>query len=241
MILTVYKRGGDSPLQALDRLRLARPELAAERMVYAGRLDPMAEGLLLVLTGEDRYALPAHLGHDKEYVARFLFGLASDTHDALGRLALGGTADVDACAAWVAGMAGTHELPLPAWSAHKVRGKPLHAWAAAGLLAQIEVPMRRMVVRQARVLGRGHVASADVAADVAERISRVRGAFRQDAVLADWALVGRTGLSLAWVDAELTVDAGVYARSLAHQAGAVLGFGALLSSLRRTRIGPYRG
>lgn len=210
-------------------------------MVYAGRLDPMAEGVLLVLTGDDRHALPAHLGHDKDYVARFCFGVRSDTHDALGRLSVGTAPDLAQCVAHVATLAGTHTLPLPAWSAYKVRGKPLHTWAAAGRLAEIDVPTRRMEVRAARVCAAGVVPAAEVAAEVAGRVARVAGAFRQEAVMADWAAVADRGGSFVWVEAELTVDAGVYVRALAEAVGQAVGCGALLLTLRRTRVGPYRG
>jgi tRNA pseudouridine55 synthase len=241
VILTVFKHAGDTPLQALDALRAARPELAAEPMVYAGRLDPMAEGVLLVLTGDDRHALPEHLDHDKDYVARFCFGVRSDTYDALGRLTGGCPTDVASCAAWVATLAGTHTLPLPAWSAYKVRGKPLHAWAAAGRLAEIEVPRRGMEVRSARVLDAGVAEAAAVAAEVAVRVAKVRGTFRQGEVLADWAALAERGGARVWVEVALTVDAGVYVRALAEAAGQALGCGALLLTLRRTRVGPYQG
>lgn len=42
------------------------------------------------------------------------------------------------------------------------------------------------------------------------------------------------------ITVEYTVSSGTYIRSLAHDLGEVLGYGAYLSSLRRTRIGSYR-
>ena len=86
MVLTTWKRAGETPLQAMEALRARDPALAGVPMVYAGRLDPMAEGVLLVLAGDDRHALPEHLRHDKRYRASFLFGVGSDTGDGLGRL-----------------------------------------------------------------------------------------------------------------------------------------------------------
>ena len=47
--ILIEKREGQTPLQALDELRIARPELAEVSLTYAGRLDPMASGKLLVL------------------------------------------------------------------------------------------------------------------------------------------------------------------------------------------------
>lgn len=43
---------GYTPLHALQSFRIARGIAESERMSYAGRLDPMASGLLLLLQGE---------------------------------------------------------------------------------------------------------------------------------------------------------------------------------------------
>lgn len=239
MILPVYKPPGWTPLEALDALRARVEALAQEPMVYAGRLDPMAEGVLLVLTGADRDDLAAHLGHDKAYVATLLFGLASDTHDALGRLAPPSPPpSLEAATAAVAGLGGEHLLPLPAWSAYRVSGRPLHAWAAEGRLGEVEVPVRTMRVTAVTVDHAAPTTPGALLPELRGRIGRVRGAFRQAEALADWeALPDDT--PLVAVGARLTVTSGTYVRSLAHAVGAALGGGALLLALRRTRVGPW--
>ena len=50
-VLNVYKEMGETPRERLERLRKQRPYLEAEVLSYAGRLDPMAEGVLLCLVG----------------------------------------------------------------------------------------------------------------------------------------------------------------------------------------------
>ncbi len=49
-----------------------------------------------------------------------------------------------------------------------------------------------------------------------------------------------TGMSLPEVHFRIVCSKGTYIRSIARDFGAALGVGAYLSSLRRTRIGPYR-
>ena len=237
MIVALDKPSGWTPLEALDALRSRTS--GAEPMVYAGRLDPMAEGVLLVLTGEDRHALPEHLGHDKEYVATVLFGVTSDTFDALGRITLGTLPDPDACATALAGLVGAHPLPLPAWSAYKVRGRPLHAWAAEGRLGEIELPVREMRVTTAAVQAVGRETLAGLLPDLRSRIGRVRGTFRQAEALADWEALAGQDPPVVAIRARLTVTSGTYVRSLAHAVGQSLGCGALLLALRRTRVGPW--
>jgi len=242
MIVTVHKPPGWTPLEAMEALRARTPALTGEPMVYAGRLDPMAEGLLLVLTGDDRYALPAHLGHDKDYDATFLFGLSSDTFDALGRLTPVAPVapDASACVAAVSGLVGAHDLPLPAWSAYKVQGRPLHAWAHEGRLHEIVLPVRRMQVTAVGQVSGAPVRIDALLDDVLARIDRVRGQFRQDHARADWLERAAADPPLVVVRANLTVTSGTFVRALSHSLGARLGCGGLLLSLRRTRIGDYR-
>ena len=238
----MHKPAGWTPLEAMEALRARTPALAEEPMVYAGRLDPMAEGLLLVLTGPDRHALPAHLGHDKAYVATFLFGVGSDTHDALGRLTLAAAPPgVGSCADAVAALVGAHLLPLPAWSAYRVHGRPLHWWASAGRLGEIERPVRAMEVRGVEAVTGAETRVAEILDDVQRRIARVAGTFRQAEAAEDWAALATRDPPLVAVQATLTVGSGTYIRALAHDLGERFGCGGLLLRLVRTRIGAWRG
>ena len=51
--VTLEKAVGETPLSALERHRGEHPELLGIPMAYAGRLDPMASGKLLVLIGDE--------------------------------------------------------------------------------------------------------------------------------------------------------------------------------------------
>lgn len=85
-MLLAFKKIGETPLEVLERVRREQPELAAEKLSYAGRLDPMAEGQMLVLVGEENKPenREKFLRLDKEYVANFLIGVKTDTGDCLG-------------------------------------------------------------------------------------------------------------------------------------------------------------
>ena len=237
LILPVWKPAGWTPLELLEASRARHGLAAGEPVVYAGRLDPMADGVVLLLSGADRHDLAAHLKHDKEYVARFLFGVRSDTHDALGRLhPEPPPPPLATCLRSVGALAGVHTLPLPVWSAYKVRGRPLHAWAAEGRVDEITVPAREMCVHSVTgVTGRA-VPAAALVEEVAARIGRVRGTFRQEAALFDWRALA---MPLVEVTATLTVSSGTYVRALAERLGRELGSGGLLLGLTRTRVGPF--
>jgi len=80
----VCKKEGETPLEALERLRAAAAIPEDVPMTYAGRLDPMAEGLLLILAGEECKKKDEYTSLEKTYQAKILFGVGTDTYDLLG-------------------------------------------------------------------------------------------------------------------------------------------------------------
>ena len=85
-MVCIYKKRGETPLEALERLRVLKPEFKNEKLSYAGRLDPMAEGLLLVLVGLKNKDREKYLGLSKKYEVDILFGVDTDTGDILGKI-----------------------------------------------------------------------------------------------------------------------------------------------------------
>ena len=78
----VYKNKGETPLRCLRRLCTD----SQRTYTYAGRLDPMAEGLLLILVDDEcKRARSAHR-LNKMYEFEFIVGLSTDTYDCLGRI-----------------------------------------------------------------------------------------------------------------------------------------------------------
>ena len=52
-VLSIYKPLGKTPLEIIKEVKKQYPEYADESIGYAGRLDPMAEGILLLLISEE--------------------------------------------------------------------------------------------------------------------------------------------------------------------------------------------
>jgi tRNA U55 pseudouridine synthase TruB len=80
------KAVGQTPLQCMETWRAAEGIDPSIPLTYAGRLDPMASGKLLVLIGEECKNKDRYLALDKTYEFSVLLGIGSDTHDVLGRL-----------------------------------------------------------------------------------------------------------------------------------------------------------
>jgi len=83
-VIIAYKNIGETPLECLERVRLERSLPSNLSMTYAGRLDPMAEGVMIILSGDECKNKDKYLGLDKAYEFEILVGFATDTYDLLG-------------------------------------------------------------------------------------------------------------------------------------------------------------
>ncbi len=239
-ILNVYKPLGWTPLACIEALKELQPDYRDTPITYAGRLDPMAQGVLLLLTGEDRHNKPDFLELSKTYEATIVFGLASDTHDALGMISLVDPPPREAVESALSALLGTHILPFPAYSSFKVSGKPLHWWAREGRLHEIKRPVKEMTVLATNTQTISMGTLKDIRETATEQIALVKGNFRQPSILDTWNTLNLSETSeLSVATLLLEVTSGTYIRSLAHWLGKQAQSDALLLSLKRTDIGPF--
>jgi tRNA U55 pseudouridine synthase TruB len=172
----IEKDVGETPLAAMESWRLMQnPEYFDVPLTYAGRLDPMASGKLLVLIGEECKKKDEYLALDKTYEFSVLFGIGSDTHDVLGRLDTNkpfqtedmhsrksssqenlpkpsltppeSTSALETELQEICeSLTGEIELPYPHFSSRTVQGKPLHLWTLEGRLSEIAIPTKKSTI-----------------------------------------------------------------------------------------------
>lgn len=109
---------------------------------HSGTLDPMASGLLVLLVGRATKAAARFQGLPKTYSGSVRFGVRTETGDLEGKVV--GEAPVPELSApemqkLFDKFIGEVELPVPAYSAVKHKGKPLYEYARKG----IAVPEKR--------------------------------------------------------------------------------------------------
>ncbi|MEK7130743.1 MAG: pseudouridine synthase, partial [Patescibacteria group bacterium] len=132
-VFNIHKPLGISPLDTIKTLKENHPELKDEKMTYAGRLDPMAEGVLLILAGKAVHKKEKYLKLDKEYEGEILFGFETDTYDILGlSKRKKQPTSITVLDGIIKNLEGEISLPLPPYSSYKIKGKPLFQWAREG-------------------------------------------------------------------------------------------------------------
>jgi len=85
-MILLNKPLGMTPLEAIREFQRKNPKYQTTKLSFAGRLDPMAEGLLLVLEGEENKDRKRFENLDKTYEFSILFGVTTDTYDLLGKI-----------------------------------------------------------------------------------------------------------------------------------------------------------
>ncbi len=77
-IIPIYKPRGITSFAVVRKIRQA---MSVQKVGHAGTLDPLAEGLLIVLTGSKTKLMNEFLKFDKEYSAAFRLGVTSKSYD----------------------------------------------------------------------------------------------------------------------------------------------------------------
>jgi len=77
-IIPIYKPKG---MTSFEVVRRVRNQLKLRKVGHAGTLDPLAEGLLILLTGNKTKSMSELLKLDKEYLATLKLGVTSKSDD----------------------------------------------------------------------------------------------------------------------------------------------------------------
>lgn len=206
-VIIVDKPAGWTSHDVVNRMR----RILQQRSVgHLGTLDPLATGVLPLVTGSLTRLAQFYTASEKTYQGVIRFGFATDTYDAdgepvetqVGTAALGCPAratdlNLDALQNLAAEFCGTIEQTPPPFSAKKIHGIPAYKLARK----QKEVALQPV-----------HV---EVKEFTITAVENERAHFRA------------------------RVSSGTYMRSVAHEMGQRLGCGAHLASLRRTSVAEF--
>jgi tRNA pseudouridine55 synthase len=241
-MINLYKYKGETPLQALERLRRTYPEYEKETLSYAGRLDPMAEGVLLVMEGDENKKRAEYLKLEKEYIVDVLWGIETDTYDILGKIKkVKLVKEINNKDIWnyLEKYICTFEQTYPPYSSQPVMGRPLFEWSRSG--KNPPLPTHTVTIHNIGILKTHSLSTDDILLYVKESIEKVKGDFRQQEILERWKdIVSENRDQEFWITRiQVRCSSGVYMRMLAHDVGKDLQIGALAYAIIRTKVGKY--
>jgi tRNA pseudouridine55 synthase len=238
------KKIGETPLQALDRLRKEKPFLKKEKLSYAGRLDPMAEGKLLVLIGEENKNRAKYLNLDKEYCIEVLLGIGTDTHDILGIISSKNFEQLTLPISQkkikniLKKYKKIFKQSYPIYSSKTIKGKPLFQWAREGRISEIKIPTKKVEIYDLQLIHISTISSKRLQKTLINNINRVVGDFRQKEIIKTWNshFVKHPNASYPILKLRIRCSSGTYMRSLAYNLGKDLKLPALALSIKREKL-----
>lgn len=240
-MLIVYKELGLTPLQAVFKLREKMPELSSSKLSYAGRLDPMAEGLLLILVDEENKKRREYERFEKAYEFEVVLGLRSDTYDLLGLAKIKKVeknishVEIDR---FISKNTGEIVQQYPPYSSIKVKGKPLYWWARQK--KKVVAPKKKINVMNLELIDKSLMKKKELEGIVVSGINLVEGDFRQVEILENWGRIFKqldNSYQFQVLKFSFSCSSGGYVRALVNDLGKDLGVGAITLSIKRTRIG----
>ncbi len=238
-----WKLYGETPKQALERFRVSYGVEDSIPLSYAGRLDPLAEGVLLVLVGEGNKERERYLNLPKTYEYELVFGIETDTHDVLGipRVRDMSMVEGKAVEEWLQGTKGDIVQTYPAFSSKPFKGMPLFMHAKAGTVSNDELPEHSVTVYSHTLIDMSVVGGDMILSKALHATGMVSGEFRQNLIAEKWnelaPVISHKNFSIARI--QLTCGSGTYVRAFARDIGEALGVGAFAFRIVRTAVGEY--
>ncbi len=240
-----YKHIGETPLDVIKRLQNSNTELKETTLSYAGRLDPLAEGVMLILSGEkENQEREKYLSLPKVYESKIVFGLSTDSYDVLGVLEenindIEEKFDEVKLSTALKTFSGVYEQAYPPFSSKTIDGTPLWRLARDGKLSGVTLPRHDVEIVSLETIDSPEMSGNDLYEYADHMVNQVDGDFRQKEILKSWEQLKGDETMYPTLTIRLSVSSGFYVRSFAHELGEKIGLPAMALSIKRTHVGEY--
>ena len=254
-VYPVYKTKGTSSTAVLREYGQLHN---LKNIMHAGALDPLAEGVLLVVDGVSNVDdIRPLINSHKTYQFSGVLGFTTDTWGILGIIQSLGNFNAfkdlqrkeiteENIARVISSYQGKIEQEVPIFSNMRYRNKRMYQWAREGKAYLVPRLIRERFVYEIRLDSFELVLVADLFEQIISDLSLVTGDFRQEKIIQFLKTVVPPILDRFGKDFTLpvftitaTCEKGTYIRSIVHSIGDRLGFGAVTRSIKRTQVGEY--
>ncbi|MBT4135455.1 hypothetical protein HOD75_03790 [archaeon] len=246
-IINLNKPISITPLEAVKKFQKKNPEYKNKKIGYAGRLDPMAEGILLLLIEDKNKEITKYMNLDKTYKAKVLFGFSTDSFDILGlpkkaKAIPEKNKDFETnLKKQIKKFKGTQTQKLPPYSSYRIKGKPLFHYARENKLSEIKIPNKKVEIKSISLNSLKSSTSQTLLKQIQTKIKKLKGNFRQKQIQTKWKQILQKQPTTKYLIAEITIScsSGTYIRTIANDLGKKLNTSAILLNLQRTKLGKY--
>lgn len=242
MIIPYYKPYGHSSHLLAQKVG----ELLGEKATHTGTLDPAAEGVLIVLSGEDRFLKSKMSAATKVYTAEVLLGITTDTQDIIGIATEVTHRDIILSQQHlfqsIRKLEGTYAQTQPNFSAQRQAGTSHFELAKLG--KELIKKQNTITIQSIEVKKISEISIKELREAHQKKLNQISGDFRQLIIASDWTknlseMEEREIVQLPLVTLRITCSRRTYIRALVRDLGELLELPTTLFSLVREQNGPY--
>jgi len=217
MILQFDKKIGETMDEMIIRFREEHCIEDKIKVAYAGRLDPLAYGKIIILTDKDIYDKEKYCGKNKTYNCRIVHGIQTDTYDIMGKIVseniwepiYNGVEDFE------------YEQQYPMYSSIYViqdgMRKPLWYYEKNNIKV-LNMPSKKVKLISSEKISEESISSTELFSIIKERIEQVKkDTYRQDEIIALWKDKLEINKDYTISKWKFTITSGGYIRYLANK------------------------
>lgn len=227
MIIPIYQPLGSSTHLLAQRVGQQHQVKAT----HTGTLDPMAEGVVVVLTEEDRFKKTEFSAWKKTYEFKILWGTATDTYDLLGKITAhkrGENPDLEKLRALQDTFIGKHNQEIPHFSAKR----------------STEQQFSNIEIFAIEMTDANHESIQSVLTQLHKVIPKLKNEFRQEEIVELWEssinnLPDKEETKALITSHRAVTSKRTYIRQLVHDLSTKMQIPATTFHINRTANGPY--
>jgi tRNA pseudouridine55 synthase len=238
-IYNYNKNLGETPLECLNRLRIQENIPKDVPITYAGRLDPLATGVMIFLSGDDVKNKDKYTGLDKIYTTEFIIGLSTDTADLLGVL---GKYDFtidkenvnkEKLEQAFKNLMSQRIQKFHSFSSKIVLGKPLWEHSRNGNTAESS---HLINIYNIEIKNIENISVQNIYNTMENNTKIVNQDFRQQEIINSWEVLKNSNADILKILVTVNASAGTYIRVLAEELGVNLNLPVCVYSINRDQI-----
>lgn len=148
-IIVVNKEKGYT---SRDVVNILCKKFKTKKIGHTGTLDPLATGVLVICIGKSLKIVDSIVSYDKEYIARVILGVDTDTLDIEGKILHEEKTNItkEELVNVLNSFLGTSIQEVPKYSAVKVNGKKLYEYARNNI--EVQLPKKEITVYDIKLL-----------------------------------------------------------------------------------------
>ena len=222
-----------------------KEQLNKKKVTLCGKLDILARGLLLLLFDEDCKTMEENLGYRKIYKFKILWGIETDTTDALGLI----KSEVNITNNMINSeyindnmeeFVGKYRQKFHNYSAKYMKNNDgerhsMWQWSNLDRLNEIEIPDKEVNVKYINQMETEKRDMKAIRDEILDNIKNVEGKYRQELIREQWKGYDNNN-DMYITEFEADVSSGFYIRQLIKEFGNKTGLKGIAIDIYRTKI-----